>query len=556
MKKIFLFILLFSVLWYLGFLYYKWKESIDEELVKKQSTITNFNKVKEFLLSKSTYPIPKWDLILLDKKWNILHLEDRNIPLNKVKNLYAIQGTTCDIFKDNKNFQNINYDVRYSILDFKTKKPIFKKCFAYSVTKDKKYFQIWTVQDGKAFIVWNIKKSIIKAYDAPVLVKNNQSDFLPYAPIKVSPIFQITNLKDSKLNLFVKSSDWNTYNINLKNWNNKILSWNLNDTFFIKLTWKISNNTKIKFIDTNGTIVYIKWDDMWNVNFQLKDYKIDTNRIDYIVETWKFLVNVVKLSPDKKMSVSKKWTTLVIRWTKFSIDSWKDSFSTYLILWKILQKLHNKENIELDIKKAFSSILWDKLVSNVEKMKKLISFSVYNDILVHKKYDFNFLNNPFTDILSWNVLLLNIKYENGENIKLIVFKREKLQTILNKNLKKQNISKCNWKSGCIKLLRYKNFVNNFCKSKRLWEWLDVDKLYYLLDAKNLNNFKLKQKIQDKLAISNYVLLTNRNGWVNGSVNESTRIWFTYDWKIEDISIKRLEIKWTLNWIKNIIFACE
>jgi len=79
--------------------------------------------------------VPTGDLILLDKTKDLIHLEDRNIPLDKIKDLYIIQATTCDILKDDEAFQKIAFDPNNSLGKI-------KRCFTYAITADRKNFQI------------------------------------------------------------------------------------------------------------------------------------------------------------------------------------------------------------------------------------------------------------------------------------------------------------------------------------------------------------------------------------------------------------------------------
>jgi hypothetical protein len=558
MKKNYILIWLAIFLsWWLLYLFFIWSTEQNKLNNQKKQALENFNSTYTYINNKykSNFPLPEWDLILLNKKWEMLHLEDRSIPLDKVKDLYVIQWTTCSILKNDKNFQKINYDTRYSII--KDGKPLFKKCFTYSVTKDRKYFQIWSISEDSIspILKGNMKQSITKAYDAPVLVKADTNDFLPYAPNKVSPIFQIKNLWNSKLTLSVED-DENNIEKKLQNWNNIILTGDVNWVYQISLKWKIDKNTIVKFIDTNGSIVYIKWNDNENINFQLKDYQIDTNRIDYIVETGRFLANIVKLSPEKNMEVEKSGTTLVIRWTKFSIDSTKDNMSTDLLLWKILQRIDNWEKLTLDMENSFTSLFGNKLLSNIEKLKQLVSFIVYNDVFTHPKYKFEVGKFTLpTDILSGTKNIVNIDYENWEKISLFVIKKNEFNSLVSKNVNKEELEKnCNGKTGCIKVQQYENIVNNVCKKWNLWQWLDISKMYYLLDnTDDYKQFKLKKEIENKLDSENYILLTSRLGGANGNKNISTRISYISKWKITDVSLPR--IKYQKN-LKNIIFVCE
>jgi len=560
MKKIVLPAILVILLWWLIFLLFEWKKANEVVNKKIQHTTKNFVATYNYLEKnyKWNYPIPQWDLVLLNKKGEMIHLEDRKTPLNQIKDLYAIQGTTCDILKDDKQFNKINYDARYSIID-ENGKVLAKKCFSYSVTKDGKSFQIWTIENGKAVLKWNSKKNITKSYDSPALVKNDSTDFLPYSPDKLSPLFQVKNLGSSQLSVRVIDDEDNEDVFGLVEGNNTILKKWVDATYQISLKWKIDPNTKLKFIDTDGSIVYIAWDENWNVDFQLKDYRIDTNRVDYIVETGKFLADIVRLSPDKDMTVSKNGTTLVIRWTKFSIDSVWNEMNTYLVLWKIVEKIKNGENITLDMLNSFSSVFGDKIKSNVDKMKQLVNFIVYNDIVNYPKYGFSVNKlNWMTDILSGSKLTLNINYENWQNISLIAVNRNDFKNILNS----QNIdfSSCHGKVGCIEAKKYEHVVSNFCKKNAYKKGLDIDKLHYLLDIPEEGNYKkfaLKSKIQDELWINDYMLITSRSWWADPTVRQSTvKVVYKSSGEITNEWLPRLLKQNSLNWINNVVFACE
>jgi len=538
------------------FAYNKYLKLKQNEILKIKSSVNHFKATYDYLSKLNwKYPIPDGDLVLLNKKWEEIHLEDRNIPLNKIKDLYAIQWTTCNILKNDKQFQKINYDDRYSIID-KNNKVLFKKCFAYSVTKDWKYFQIASLDKTwkKAILLWNLDKSIIKAIDAPTLVKNGSEDFLPYLPQKVSPIFQVKNIWNSDLTLKVIDEEENIRETKLNNGNNIILSWTVNGIYQISLVGDIDRNTELKFIDTNGSILYIKWDKNNKVDFQLKDYKIDTKKIDYIVETWRFIADIVKLSPSKSMNVSNNSTTLVIRWTHFSISADDKEFDVYLKLWKILQKLKDKM-INLDKKMSFSSLFEGELKNNKQAMKQLISMIVRNDIKNYPNYEFSiWFNSSLSDILSGSKNMININFKNGESIKLIIVNKNALDSIVLQNKDKEKSllkNKCNDKIGCIETMKYANIVDNFCKKNISSKWLDIDKLHYIFNIK-WEKFELKWKIKEKLAKYKYVLLTSRYGWVNGVVNYTTRVGYDSEWKIEDIAFPRLKYK---N-IDKIVFLCE
>ena len=552
MKKNILLVLLFVILWWLSSVYFIYIKSENNKLDLITQTNDNFSYVKKYLEANynGNFPLPSWDLILLNKKWEMLHLEDRTIPLDKVKWLYSIQGTTCDILKNNKEFQSKNYDLVFSILDWK--KVYKKRCFTYSVTKDWKYFQIWIVKkewnNYVSKLDWNFKGSITKSYDSPILVKKDSEDFLPYSPNKISPILKIRNMWDSKLTLMVINDEWEEQLLKLTEWDNNVLSGDVNETYQISLKWIIDNKTDVSFIDTNGSIVYIKWDKHNNVDFRINNYEIDTNRINYAVETGRFLANIIKLSPNKEMNVSKSWTTLVIRWTKFSIDSEWDEMSTYLVLWKIVQKIKNGSSITLDMLNSFSSIFKNKKSTSESKMKQLVSYIVKNDVKTHPNYKFDVTHKD-------NITYLN--YNNWENIILIEMDTDLFSKLLDENkwnyINSKEFKSCNGIKACEKEFAYKNMIDNYCIKNWFKNALDVSKMYYLFDISN-NKLKLKKWID--FDNENSVIFTKRLWWSwDGIENNTTRVWFNNNTNsITNISLRRIYLWYSS--LDSVVISCE
>jgi hypothetical protein len=116
MRKQIIIFLIIVILAGLGFVLYKWNTENKRLAKLNKTTESNFEKTYNYLSKLASYPIPSWDVILLNKKWEEIHLENRKISLSKVKGLYAIQWTTCDILKNNKKFNSFNYDPRFSII--------------------------------------------------------------------------------------------------------------------------------------------------------------------------------------------------------------------------------------------------------------------------------------------------------------------------------------------------------------------------------------------------------------------------------------------------------
>ena len=561
MKKAILYALLIVVFWVIFYSYKQFKTVETQNKKSIQVSILNFQKVYDYLQKnyKWNYPLPSWDLILLDKHNSLIHLEDRKTPLDKIKNLAVIQWTTCNILKNDKNFQNINYDKRFSIID-ENWNIAYKRCFTYAITKDRKHFQIWTIINEnwkyKTLLLWNIKKSITKSYNSPILAKDGSEDFIPYYPWKISPIVVLKNKWNSLVKVKVNSDDKN-YTIDLKEWNNVILSW-ITSTCDIEIIWNLSDNSILKFIDTNGSIVYIRPNENSSkVDFKIKDYSINTKNINYFVETWRFLANIVKLWDDKDMEVKKGDVTLVIRWTRFTINAWKDTFDTFLSLWHIVQNVAWK-NVNLTLQNAFSVVKDSKLVEDVKEIKKvvnkLVGFTVFNDILTSPSHKIT------VSSLWWNVTDLTwayslkrykVSYGNWQDIWLVVFDNSSEFKDFVKENKELLWIKWNIRHD---VQYYANIVNQICGSSNLWVWLDVTKLHYTLDNKSntLNWFNLKDAIKSKLWLTenNYILFTSRKyNW-----QDSSRL--AYNSKTNTIDSYSFAMLSTTNMIKKAIFACD
>lgn len=555
--------MLLLILWWIWYYSYNKYALLEKNtLIANSGAKSNFTAVKKYLVKNFNwkYPIPSWDIILLDNTNQLIHLEDRNTPLNKIKNLSVIQWTTCDILKNDKKFDKINYDSRFTIKDKNTKKILFKRCFSYSVTKDRKYFQIWTIENKNwkyvSKIEWNSKKNMIKSYDSDVLVKNNSDIFLPYSPNSLSPILKVANLWDSqlKLKIYDKLND-TTKEIKVKNGNNVLLTWDVNWKYDITLKWYIKDKTNIKFISTDWSIVYIKWDKKnWKVDFSLKNYKIWWENLDYFTVTWRFIASIVKLSSDKNMTVNKNWVTLVIRWTKFTINADDDNFDTFLSLWHIVQKLWN-QNIDITLQNAFSLLENNKIVQDLKKIKQLAWFTVYSDVVNMPKYTYDVNNNSwFSDILSGisSIKRYSINYKNWQKIWIVKMKLTKsIKDILKMNKSKFNLNwyKFEWKWSD---MVYSNIVNTICKSQKYNAWLDISKIHYLLKTSNgLLKFNLISDIKEKLwNMWNYVVLTSRK---YDKRENSSRLWFnSITNSIDTIWLHSLKLRW----YDTVLFACD
>ena len=560
MKKIFGLIIVAGLGFFIVALYSYFTEQ-QKQATQLNQVVTNFEKTKNYLLKhyQGNYPIPTGDLILLDDTKTMIHLSDRNIPLNKIKNLYVIQATTCDILKNDKQFQSVAYDEINSLWKL-------HRCFTYAVTADRKNFQIWTIinKNGEyvAKLDGTIKDSITRSYDSPRLVKNNSSIDLPYPP-KLSPVVIVDNLWKSKLYAqIINNSTFEKKKISLHGWTNYLLS--SPGKYDIKIYGKLSPTTQAKFVDVVGDIVNLQWDKSGKLVFEVKDYEIKWKKKSYLASAGRFVAEVLKLAPDTDMKVSHKNTTLVIRWTKFTVSADDENFDTFLTLGHIVQLL-NWQKIDLTLQKAFSLIKNNKLVNDLQKVKQLTSFTVVNDVVNNPKWNFSVMHNTsLNDILSGakSIKKYKISYENWQKISLIVIdlpnENDKLKKILQANKNKlgltevyKQIEKDHGK-GAARV--YKNLVNNICKANLSKKWLDISKLWYLLtlDKDRIWKLNLKSTIAEKLNLNNdYVILTSRHyNWQDSQVlgySPKDKYW------VRTISL------WALNYDKEVsklVVACN
>ena len=561
MKKVFIAIIILSLA-FVGYALYKWVNTQRQSQLVQQANISNFEATKNYLIKhfKWNYPIPTGDLILLDKTKTMIHLSDRNVSLNEIPNLYVIQGTTCDILKDNNEFQKVAYDKNNSLSKL-------KRCFTYSVTSDRKNFQIWTIikKDWTyvAKLDGTINSSITRSYDSPRLVQNWSEVDLPY-PSKLSPVVVIHNLWKSKIFAeILNTKNYDKKKIVLQDWINYLLS--SPGEYNIKIYWNVYPTTNVKFVDVVWDIVNLRWNNAWQLNFTVKWYKIFWNKKDYIADAGKFLAEILKLSPSSDMTVKHWWTTLVIRWTKFTVQADSENFDTFLSLGHIVQLLEWKK-IDLTMEKAFSLIKGTKIVQDLQKVKQLASFTVFYDVLNNPKWSYSIAYNQLnsTDILSGvkSIKKYGINYENWQKIKLIVIwldnDTKKFDKMLEKNKNKfgllETYKEIEQQHGKWKDRIYKNLIDNICSANSA-KGLDISKIWYLLDIdkSQFGKLTLKSDILQQLNLTkpNYIILTSRHyNWQNSQVlgyNPNDSLW------IRTISLPGLNYD---DKISKVIVACE
>lgn len=556
MKKIFLYIVLTFLSGVLIYSYWSYTNLNSNKKDKIVKSINNFYKVKDFLEKyyDGKYPIPEWDLVLLDKNLELIHLEDRSKNLNQIKDLYVIQWTTCNILKDSKEFNKINYDSRFSLVSEDW--DIFnKRCFSYSVTKDQKDYQIWTIlKEGwvyETILEWRFKdKSIIKSYDSSVLVQKESNNFLPYPWEHLSPILQVKDVSNTDLEVKVVPKNWKDYNLDLKDWNNVLFSWN-DMSYDIEIIWKLKNNNNLKLVNTNGNVIYINWDKNWNVDFKIENFWLNSNNIDYFVETWRFIANIVKLEDKKNINVKKDWVTLVVRWTKFWVSSIDKEFHTYLSIWSLINKIWNQRyEMSLD-GRSFTNIVKNRLVDDINKSNELLVYSIWNDIKInkynlrHKLRDFKDLDANFTSVSFTGTDRFEFTYENEEILWAVKFKND--WTFIDKITNQIEFENEPIKKSKI----YSGIVNKYCLNSNLNNWLDTSKFSYLFENIWWDDlFELKDEIEEGLSVDgDYIVFSSR------TYNNQDSIRFGYNSKnkrIETYNFNNLKYQD----IDNIIFLCD
>lgn len=364
---------------------------------EKKQNITNLEKltyIKKYLEENFAwnYPIPKWDLILLDKDLQQIHLEDKTQKEESINELFAIQWTLWWLNIDNKDFKEKCFDSRFSIWEN-------KKFFTYSVTKDRKHFQLGTLdmKDNNYYshIIWNISWSIIKDFESQNMVTDKSEKYLPYLPSTNNKY--LIKLIKWDIETFTITEDENP-------WINKtkkdlakwvfLPMWEDVNQITINTQW---TNYVYKIIYPNWNVQLIspskKWISEIKLNFESDWVKSKASIVNMV---WKIAYNMVKLSDDSDYQIQdNRWWVLVIRWTQFTIDVDEDQSSTYLIQWSInLTKRNEKFLLTVS-----NNIAWfdnaDRhldMFKFPEKLRELLSYWVAMDIFLNPEIKLQIIN--------------------------------------------------------------------------------------------------------------------------------------------------------------------
>lgn len=559
-------IVLAFIFWFFD---YRKQQDINKTNLQNISQISNYLNI----FYKDNYPYPAWDLVLLDKNLSQIHLEDKTLPLERVSNLYVIQWTTCWIESDSKEFNNSNFDVRFSTWEN-------KKCFSYSVTKDKKYYQLWAVLDKwgtyVAYITWNINNSITKDYNSNNTVINWKSNYLPYLPsfnnkilLRIIKWAWKVNILEDPLPMQIKWKPLfssvvsvskafepfkDKYSQNIRDW--WLLLPILDSSKDIELSFS-GNKFAFELIYPNGNMQFITPNKNWEAKVQVKwfEYNWINSKISIFNLIWKIAYNLVKLSDDSNYSIyDDKWVTLTIRWTKFAMDIDESGTSTSLVEWKI--SIRNwLDNYIVDQSNSF--IWFDSNKNYIDLFKvpeKLIWVSwlwVALDILLNKPNTFEVRNSNIS--LSWETF--NYFLSNNKDIKLT-----SSNDIVWNGIDRYSLFTFDWyfdDNFAISLVqnRYKanDLFNDICKENWFNSSLDIWQAYKFLWINELSDENISFSINKDLTsvIKKWYILSLKS---NFNINDAQSL-FYYDWEDWQIKYKNVSSNNTSDKRNWLVFIC-
>lgn len=406
-NKLFVYLVLFWILWSIMILafnvYNKNLKSIQQK-IKDDSSIS-------FLVSyldsnfKWNYPYPQWDLILMDKNFSQIHLEDRSIPLSDVLNLHVIQWNICNIWVSDEWFLSKWIDSKFSVWEN-------KRCYSYSVTKDRKFFQIWKIDyvnfENVASLLWNSQTSITRDYQSMNLVENWGKAFLPYPPYKNNK-FSIKLLKwdFSSLSIYENWMEMKYDFTNIQDWV-VFPQDDIWENLKVQVKWK---DFIFQITDPKWNLITLSPDDEWNASTEITNFNFAWNKtdIDFVNMVWKYVFNLTKMSDSSNYTVSEMngWV-LVIRWTKFVLDSSINYTYTYLWQWKIQYKAFGNT---YELNNKVTTIWFDNnrkllnLFSKNNDLWRLYWYSVAMDSLVKLPISLNV--NPESSLSDKNEQINN-----------------------------------------------------------------------------------------------------------------------------------------------------
>lgn len=517
---------------FLLYLYFVWKgeakksESIDKVVVQNMEEIERI--IKDYY--KWNYPYPKWDLILVDNNNEQIHLEWKR-DLTTLKNLKFVQGSLCGLWLDNIQFQELRKWTSYSVWEN-------VRCFSYSVTADKKNFQIWWVIPSKreAILLWNSKESITKDYLSNHIVENRSKKYLPYAPtVNSKIIFKKVNWEDA--DIVFESDLWE-----MTIWQEELLKikwewlslplWDIPiENLKISIDW---NNYLYAIVYPNWNINYLWPNSEWLSEILIEEFKYDwVNSESTVVNSlWKIFYNLVSLSEESDYQIYwSNGSVITIRWTKFLLDLEKDFQCAYLSEWKINFKFQQNQYIVDWLNSLLWLKWWSDIISSINLAKEfyeitswMYSISVAVDILTNSV--FQFIDDFTISELEWNAIrLINTFNEEIEFVDWKVFSWGGENMMLyfswyfddNFAIKfmelRRNDKYKNWFVNN-NVSDINDLINNVCRDNGYEKMIWLDEAYKLLRIDNINlseniiNFKLIDKFNWTIKKNSYILFDN------------------------------------------------
>ncbi|WP_213347924.1 hypothetical protein [Candidatus Vampirococcus lugosii] len=508
-----MFITVIGIISFIVLGYFKEQESID---VNKQN-LNNINFIN-FYLQKNyngNYPKPYGDVVLLDSNFNKIHLEDSTVSYENIPDLYAIQGTTCSLGINDEEFNKYNYDIRYSVGEN-------KRCYSYSVLNDNSEYQIGYIQNinnqniGYLTGSIDISKSITKSYNSSKLVKNSSTQTLPYMPSFNNKIILEKISGNADIEVIETSKDLGK--IDLGNLNNDI---NLNDD--VNILPHLDNVEQIdlsfegkefvyKIIYPNGNLQIISPNKNSIASLSIKDFYYDGEKSKFKIldNVGRIAYDFVKLGGDSDYEISDSNSgVLVIRGTKFSLDSDSKSSLTHLSKGSIEYNLNGKKYLVNSLANLF---FFDQNMNllNINDLGKdlsnLLGYSIAVSLLDYEidlEYVSNHSASPELPTIITDNLELSKNFElNNDYNKYGFF-------VFDGNLT-QSIQKNLVISG-----KYLNDeFDNICKSNGFNGLASIDDAKNILDTKVFSDdkitFEIKEILSDKIN-KNYDIIFNKVG---------------------------------------------
>ncbi|MEF2175555.1 MAG: hypothetical protein V3575_03720 [Candidatus Absconditabacteria bacterium] len=430
-SKIIVYVVLFGILgsiMYLAFIVYNKNMKSIQQKIKDDSSISY---IVSYLNNnfQGNYPYPQGDLILMDKNFNQIHLEDRSIPLSNIPDLYIIQGNVCNIGVSDETFLSRGVDEKFSVGEN-------KRCYSYSVTKDRQVFQIGKIDyvnfEHVASLLGNSEVSITRDFQSMNLVENGGKHFLPYPPYKNNK-FTIKLLKGDYESLKFFENDLEM-NYDLSSINDGVVfpQEDIGEKVRIEVNGK---DFILQITDPKGNLVTLSPDDEGSAVTEISNFDFAGNKtdVDFVNMVGKYVFNLTKMSDSSNYTVSEmNGGVLVIRGTKFVLDVSPKYSYTYLGQGKIEYKAAGNS---FELNKDISAIGFDSnrqlvnLFTMNNDLGRLYGYSVAMDSLIKLPVSFNL--NPESSIAEKNQLLkdklgmINIGTYNineyGDFYKLSVF---------------------------------------------------------------------------------------------------------------------------------------